>query len=195
MYQTLAIAIATSLLAVVSLLWNDDAPAPPIDESFTREGIEEQRGNEPYGKYPPCYDICGATRTIFDRLEELGLLEAHALLLDLYSMVLCQEKHLMVAGKTCADTMLSQRIAQLRKMGANERDPKALSMVRRYLSPDQEGKDSMRFLVLVTNLLEREFARLGRSGVLTESQMASLRRLHTTFYMVHFDKIVCGSPK
>lgn len=181
--QALAIA-----LIIAGLLVASRPSAPSLVESFERE-----RGNEPYGKYPPCYDICGATRSIYDRLEEESLLEEHAKLLELYSVVLCQEKHLLSKpGRRCSETMMDQRIRQLRSLGANERDPKALALVRKYVTSKQlSSPEAVRFLVAVTNLLEREFARLEKGGNLTRGQVASLRKLHDTFYMVHYDKIVC----
>lgn len=180
MYQTLALA-AIAGLVLTSIM------KKPVEETY----LEEARGNNAYGKYPPCYDICGATRSIYDMLESVGVLEEHGLLLDLYSIVLCQEKHTS-SKKKCSDTMLSQRIAQLKQMGASVRDPKSRALVREYAG-DVLPKDhpAMSFLVAATHLLERELARLKTSGDLTQDQMAKVKRLHKTFYMVHYDKIVC----
>jgi len=33
---------------------------------------ENRRNNVSFNKYPPCYDICGSTRNIYDESERAG---------------------------------------------------------------------------------------------------------------------------
>jgi hypothetical protein len=46
-------------------------------EKYEMEWTENKRNNVSFNKYPPCYDICGSTRNIYDEIERTGKLEEY----------------------------------------------------------------------------------------------------------------------
>ena len=79
-------------------------------EKYIHAWTEMNRKNNMFEKYPPCYDICGATRNIQDKLESVNKKEEYHKLLDVYSIVLCQEKY---KDSPRTKEMMTQRINDL----------------------------------------------------------------------------------
>jgi hypothetical protein len=151
----------------------------PRAEGFVSGWREHRnRGNPMHGKYPPCYDICGATRTIFDVLEKAGKVQEHAELLDGYSMVLCQEKHM---DRACQNGMLLRRINELSPASATS--PKVDSY-----SPNAKAL-AKEFLVRITPVLERGLQKVMQDSGLTEADKDTIAKMHEVFYVVHYPKI------
>lgn len=136
------------------------------------------RGNPMHGKYPPCYDICGATRNIYDILERAGKVQEHAELLDAYSMVLCQEKHM---ERACQNGMLLRRINELSP--AKNVHPKIIEY-----GPNARAM-AKEFLVRITPVLEQSLARVLRDPGLSKKDKDTIAKMHDVFYTVHYPKI------
>lgn len=156
------------------------------------EWSENDNGNPNFQKYPPCYDICGATRKIYDILEGRKRLAAHKRLLDLYSMVLCQEKHLLRVNNDCSKTMIHERIKSLKDLGARFTDVAAFEKVMKILGNKVQRTSARDFLVGATHVLERHLASLMRDPKLTADDKAKIKSFHEVFYDVHYDKIACA---
>lgn len=157
--------------------------SPSVVEGFVTGWTEHRnRGNPMHGKYPPCYDICGATRTIYDLLEKAGKVHEHAELLDAYSMVLCQEKHMDTA---CKNGMLLRRVNELSPVTNADQSPK----IEEY-SPNAKAL-AKEFLVRITPVLERGLQRVLGDPELSEKDKATIEKMHEVFYSVHYPKIEC----
>jgi hypothetical protein len=150
-------------------------------ETFSMNYAELKRGNPVYQYYPPCYDICGATRTIQDILTEINKVEQYSKLLDLYSIVLCQEKH---NNSSTNKEMIEQRIADLRSMGALENNMfGSLNIVNRY---NINNRLVSQFLQLVTNLIQIQINRIVTSNDIPYEIKHKIEKLNDTFYEVHY---------
>lgn len=152
-----------------------------IKEGFTTGDWKEFRnnGNPMFQKYPPCFDICGATRTIFDVLESKRLVQKHKRLLEAYSMVLCQEKHM---DKACVNGMLLKRINDLPPTGDQN------AIVDRY-APEAGDGLAREFLLRVTPVLEESIQGVLRDPALTQEQKDKISDMHNVFYSVHYPLI------
>jgi hypothetical protein len=150
---------------------------------YTKENFywtEEKRNNKMFEKYPPCYDICGATRLIQDKLESIDKKEKYHKLLDVYSIVLCQEKFKTSSN---AKEMMNQRIKDLENMGAKRKTEFDVERImNQYPSSDPLVKD---FLLLATNLIQREIDSLSKDDIET-SLKDSIINLNNVFYQVHY---------
>jgi len=149
---------------------------------FSREKFqwtEMKRSNPMFEKYPPCYDICGATRTIQDKLESVNIQQKYHKLLDVYSIVLCQEKY---KNSPNAKKMMEQRISDLIELGA-ERNMvfETQKVMNDYPVENPIVKD---FLLLSTNLIEREINAL--SSDVNIALFNSIKGLNNVFYQVHY---------
>ena len=150
------------------------------EERFTGDWKEfRNNGNPMFQKYPPCFDICGATRTIFDILESKRLVHKHKRLLEAYSMVLCQEKHM---DKACVNGMLLKRINDLPPTGDQN------AIVDRY-APEAGDGLAREFLLRVTPVLEESMALVLRDPALNQEQKDKISNMHDVFYSVHFPLI------
>ena len=88
-----------------------------ITYSKTRLGwIENSRNNLDYKKYPPCFNLSLPAQKIFDILASNNLVVKHKVLLEVYSMILCQVNYLQ--SKLCPQTMLIDRLENLDSFGA-----------------------------------------------------------------------------
>jgi hypothetical protein len=139
------------------------------------------RGNPMHGKYPPCYDICGATRTIYDILEKAGRVQAHAEVLDAYSMLLCQEKHM---DRACENGMLLRRVNELSPVTTKN----GASLIVDQYSPRANAL-AKEFLVRITPVLERGLQRMLEDPALSQADKDAIEKMHEVFYSVHYPKI------
>jgi hypothetical protein len=143
--------------------------------------IEENRQNEPYKKYPPCYDICGATRNVYNILEKKGLTKDYNKLLNAYSIVLCQEKF----GEKCRKDMVDQRILDLNSLGG-EKEEYNFKLVRKYVKTLRDNKIG-KLLVLATSVITKELYKMQKDERLTMNEKMQILKMNETFYDVHYD--------
>lgn len=141
---------------------------------------EESRGNSKYKKYPPCYDLCGATRKIFDILDKMNMINDYYILLNVYSVILCQEKY-------CRKNMLLERLRDLKNSGGNELDREAQQIVRQYAK--LQNNEIGFLLVLATSIIIRELHKLVNDNRISNQDKHNIFNLNNTFYATHYDKL------
>lgn len=146
--------------------------------------LENDRGNSNDGKYPPCYNICGATKAIYDILEKNSLLEKYKLLLDFYSVVLCQEVYLK--KKSCEKTMLDERYDEIKKLlGDKKIEKRHLEIVKNNINKNPEHKKMLEFLNMITVLIEEKISELNLEEI-NKKDLDKINRMNTVFYNVHY---------
>ena len=96
-----------------------NAPADLTNTTYSKTKlgwIENSRNNRNFKKYPPCFNLSIQAQKLFDLLEANDLIVKHKVLLEVYSMILCQVKYLK--SKLCPQTMLIDRLTNLDSFGA-----------------------------------------------------------------------------
>lgn len=154
--------------------------------SSRKEGytyLEEPRGNPKYESggfdYPPCYNICGASRKIYEILSKNKIQSKYRRFLDMHSIVLCQEVHTM--SRPCDQTMLRDRIAEARVgIISDTTRAKVAGLVNNKTGPIVD------FLEAVTQILEDEMTRINSEVMLTPEEKTTIREMNETFYKVHY---------
>ena len=149
-------------------------------ENYVHAWSEMNRRNNMHEKYPPCYDICGATRNIQDKLEAVNKKEEFHKLLDVYSIVLCQEKF---KDSPSVKEMMTQRINNLIALGAEKNNIFGTeNVLKEYSTSNPIVRD---FLYLSTNLIQREINRLSKEDI-DASTKEKIEKLNEVFYQVHY---------
>ncbi len=140
---------------------------------------EEKRGNMMYQKYPPCYNICGATRTIQDKLEQVlgNNFMDYKKLLDVFSIVLCQEVHIESKRR---DEMLMQRIDDLVRMGGK---------FDRMNVVNARTENMKVFLTIAKNLINRQMKSILEDSRINKDVKKDVTKLTDVFYQIHFGKL------
>ena len=173
--------IILSIVSVITIFLYLILRNKKMNEKFSMNYTELKRGNPLYQFYPPCYDICGATRSIQDILTEINKQDQFQKLLDLYSIVLCQEKH---NNSATNKEMIEQRITDLRNMGALENNMfGSLNIVNRYNITNRKVSE---FLQLVTNLIQIQINRIVTSNDIPYQIKHKIEKLNDIFYEVHY---------
>jgi len=149
-------------------------------EKYSPAWKEMNRKNMMFEKYPPCYDICGATRSIYNYLEEIDKDEEYHKLLDVYSIVLCQEKF---RNSDKVKEMMLQRIDDLISLGAEKNNVFGTeNIINKYNPNNPIVKD---FMYLATNLIQREINRLSKDNIDAVIK-EKIEKLNEIFYEVHY---------
>jgi hypothetical protein len=139
-----------------------------------------QYGNDPYGKYPPCYDMSLATRAIFDILEKAdGAHADHVDLLDAYSTVLCQKRFI---DRACQGMMV-RRINDLPPA------PQGAERAVLRVHPGARGV-SLEFLSRITGVLDAALAKTLKDPRLDAADRARIRDMHAAFTKEHYPAFV-----
>ena len=149
-------------------------------EKYIHAWTEMNRKNNMFEKYPPCYDICGATRNIQDKLEIVNKKEEYHKLLDVYSIVLCQEKY---KDSPRAKEMMTQRINDLISLGAEKKNVFGTeNILKEYTANNPIVLD---FMYFATNLIQKEINRLSQDNIDSETK-TKIEKLNEVFYEVHY---------
>jgi len=149
-------------------------------EKYIHAWTEMNRKNNMFEKYPPCYDICGATRNIQDKLESVNKKEEYHKLLDVYSIVLCQEKY---KDSPRTKEMMTQRINDLISLGAEKNNVFGTENILKQYNPNNPVV--LDFMYLATNLIQREINRLSQDNIEPEIK-SKIEKLNEVFYEVHY---------
>ena len=149
-------------------------------EKYIHAWTEMNRKNNMFEKYPPCYDICGATRNIQDKLESVNKKEEYHKLLDVYSIVLCQEKY---KDSPRTKEMMTQRINDLISLGAEKKNVFGTENILKQYNPNNPVV--LDFMYLSTNLIQREINRLSQDNIEPEIK-SKIEKLNEVFYEVHY---------
>jgi len=146
--------------------------------------LEENRGNPKYQQYPPCYDICGASRKIHDILSKNNLTQKYHNLLEAHSLVLCQEVYTM--KKPCENTMLKERLEETQnKFGEIKMTQEIKNRVEKLV--DNQGSYQVnKFLENIMAICEREVKKIMEEKNLNDSDKETIKQMNDTFYQVHY---------
>jgi hypothetical protein len=176
------------IFIVISYLFYNNC----VKESFMHN-LENYRGNNNFEKYPPCYNLYQPVTEIYDILEKNKLIKESYILLNVYSMILCQEKYLKI--KDCNDNqMIIQRIQNLKKLGFdkinNAQYIKYESIVNSVISPENRLSLNSSFKVFLTGctyLIEIELNNLKK--LLNINDYKIIYELNKQFYKDHYEYI------
>ena len=146
---------------------------------------ENKYGNYSKTKYPPCYEICGATRNIYDILEKNKLLEKYHNMLDKYSIVLCQEVYLK--KKKCEQTMFEERYNDIVK--DNNINDNIKKIVKDNIIDLPKDKRMIEFLENITAIIEKDIKLLKKDNSLTEKEKQKIIKMNNVFYQVHYNEL------
>lgn len=159
-----------------------------ITENFNQNGgmiwMENSRGNANDGKYPPCYNICGATKAVYDILEKYNLVKKYNLLLDMYSVILCQEIYLK--NKKCENTMLDERLMEVSNLMKNkEIKNKHVEIVNESINNEPKNSQIRNLMEMVTVLIEEQISEIFNENI-EEKDLSKINKMNTVFYQVHY---------
>lgn len=146
---------------------------------------ENNFGNSNDGKYPPCYNICGATKKIYDILENKNLLEKYHELLDLYSIVLCQEVYLK--KKKCNETMFDERYNLIVK--SENIDDSIKKIVSDNIIDQPKNYKMIDFLNNITNNIEKNIKLIKLEKDLSDKERKEIMKMNNVFYQVHYNEL------
>jgi len=148
--------------------------------------IENHRGIHNYNKYPPCFNFDKSIINIYDFFENKKLLNKAYLLLNIYSMVLCQQKDVNIDN-------IHLRIDNLKKMGfdkiTNNDYIKYQSIVNSIISPEKRLKldtHSKIFLTATTYFIEKNLFKLKK--YILPIDYTTLQDMNKDFYKLHYSK-------
>ena len=151
-------------------------------EKYDVMWTENRRNNVSFNKYPPCYDICGSTRNIYDEIERSGKLKEYKKLLDVYSIVLCQVKYI---NSRNVREMMMDRITELIKFGGDT-DERYSDVLGMYPTPCDRSR---LFMGLATSLIENEIRKIDSDGGFSEEAKQNIRRFNRSFYNNNYSVI------
>jgi hypothetical protein len=152
-------------------------------EKYEVTWTENRRNNVSFNKYPPCYDICGSTRNIYDEIERAGKLEEYKKLLDVYSMVLCQVKYI---NSRNVREMMTDRITELIKFGGDTDESKYSGVLAMYPTPCDRSR---LFMGLATSLIENEIRKIDSDGGFSEEAKQKIKGFNRSFYNNNYSVI------
>jgi hypothetical protein len=145
-------------------------------EKYEVMWTENRRNNVSFNKYPPCYDICGSTRNIYEEIEIAGQINEYRNLLDVYSIVLCQVKHI---NSSNVRTMMMDRISELIRIGGDTDENKYNNILSLYPTPCDRSR---LFMTLATSLIEQEIMKINSDENFTEEAIQKINIFNKSFY-------------
>lgn len=136
--------------------------------------------------YPQCFEICKATRDIFDLLQKHQLLNTPEadILMKLFSNILCMEM-----DNNC--DLLQDRIFYiLNNFGEPQLRPQLLTnLLKSKIGEFDENNKALALILTTTDHIERNLQQL-LSADIPNSSKQQLQELTTTFYQVHYPIIL-----
>jgi len=153
--------------------------------------LEEKRYNPIYFNngynFPPCYDICGASRTIFKILKDKNLDKKYYYLLECHSLVLCQEVH--IKNKSCNETMIDERLEDSKNLLKKYKDVKISKKIIEIVNKNTKDIGSYKlhkFLRNITFILENEIKSIMKDSILSKDEKNTILKMNNVFYQVHY---------
>lgn len=160
--------------------------------------LENNRQNMNYNKYPPCFELCGASRIIFDILDKNSLIEKYKPILEAQSILLCQEKFLN--QKICYETMIENRLQDLANLGI-PRNYRSSQLYRKYIEQvkkilgeqyNKTGPDALELLVRVTIIIENQMEQIRNDKDMNDEDISKIEQRIEQFYSNHYELIAKG---
>ncbi len=141
-------------------------------------------------RYPECFEICPASKNIYNILKKFNLLEKYANIIDLHQYVLCLE---IASRKECSHEKIKENIVYLMNTyGPPMNDPKELANILiKHIAVDlQNPTPIITLLLLIADYLQREIEDLKQSSILKETDLQNFETNMETFYDVHFNELI-----
>lgn len=171
---------------------NDTSATQTIDYTGTAGGpnpivsrINWSENNRGFSNtvFPPCVDNVPEIKKIHSILKGYNLEKKYMVLLDVYSMLLCQEAQ--VRSRQCSDTFINDRLADLNTYGGNPNDQSAVGIVKSVtnLQNNKMGK----LLVMATSLIEAQMAEVAKDNQVSKSDKEQIAGYNSLFYRQHYD--------
>ena len=133
--------------------------------------------------FAPCVDAASELKKLHTLLKGYNLEKKYMMLLDVYSMLMCQEAQ--VRSRQCSDTFINDRLADLNTYGANPNDQNAVQIVKSVtnLQNNKMGK----LLVMATNLIEKEMKDIQADNQISKADKEQISGYNSLFYRQHYD--------
>lgn len=133
--------------------------------------------------FAPCIDSASELKKIHSLLKGYNLEKKYMMLLDIYSMLMCQESQ--IRSRQCSDTFINDRLADLNTYGANPNDQYAVQIVKSVtnLQNNKMGK----LLVMATNLIEKQMKEIQSDNQISKSDKEQVSGYNSLFYRQHYD--------
>lgn len=144
---------------------------------------EISRGFTTLNQFPSCYDDSSECKKIFAIIKAYNLEKKYMTLLDTYSMVLCQA--LQIRGRTCSDTFINDRIADMNTYNADANNQNAISIVKSVT--DLQNNKIGKLLVMATDLIEKQMNEIQSDNAISKSDKQQIIGFNSQFYRNHYD--------
>jgi hypothetical protein len=133
--------------------------------------------------FAPCSDAAPELKKLHSLLKGYNLEKKYMMLLDVYSMLMCQESQ--VRSRQCSDTYINDRLADLNTYGGNPNDQNAVQIVKSVtnLQNNKMGK----LLVMATNLIEAQMKEIQGDNQISKSDKEQISGYNSLFYRQHYD--------
>lgn len=170
---------------------SDTSPNPSVDytENSVANAItsrinwtENLRGFTS-SMFPPCYDLSPEVKKIFSILKGYNLEKKYMQLLDVYSMVLCQETQ--IRAKACSDSFINDRLADLNTLGGDANSQHAIGIVK--ANTNLQNNKMGKFLVMATDLIEKQMKELLNDATISKSDKEQISGFNSLFYRQRYD--------
>lgn len=182
----------TIFILVVALRGKGDKSMQSIDYTDSAGGpspvvsrINWSENNRGFSStiFAPCVDAAPELKKIHTLLKGYNLEKKYMMLLDVYSMLMCQEAQ--VRSRVCSDTFINDRLADLNTYGANPNDQNAVQIVKSAtnLQNNKMGK----LLVMATNLIEKEMKYIQSDNQISKADKEQISGFNSLFYRQHYD--------
>lgn len=182
-----------SIVILIIALRKSPTQNDPID--YTNDNInpnvisrinwsENNRGYS-NSQFPPCYELSPECKKIFSIIKSYNLEKKYMQLFDVYSIVLCQESQ--TRDKTCLQTFLNDRIADLRGLDADYNAQNAVLIVK--ANTNLLNNKIGQFLVMATDLIEKSLKELYQDNTISMQDKEQISGYNSSFYRQHYDFI------
>lgn len=133
--------------------------------------------------FPPCVDAAPELKKLHTILKTYNLEKKYMVLLDVYSMLMCQEAQ--VRSRQCSDTFINDRLADINTYGGNPNDQNAVQIVKSVtnLQNNKMGK----LLVMATSLIEAQMAEVMKDNQVSKADKEQIAGFNSLFYRQHYD--------
>jgi hypothetical protein len=169
------------ITAYVSTNKNPQQQLVPVTKTVV--WTENRRGFYSPNEFPPGFDKSVEARRIYSILKGQNLDMTYMTLLDIYSILLCQE--LEQNAKPCSQTAVDARMKDLQAYGGDVYSKNARAIVQ-SVSNIKNNKVGQ-LLIIACDVLEKELDKISADGTITAGDKTAMKGLNAAFYRMHFD--------
>ena len=136
---------------------------------------------DPNSPFPPCFELSHTAKETFRILMANGVKDAYARLLDVYSLVLCQQQDRCAAA---GSPTIKEKSAQLEAWGADANNKEAKDIVKSIVRNADQTLE--RFLVLATHLSTVQIRAIEKDDRIPKTSKEALVGFNSQFYRSHY---------